>query len=242
MKTTIDRLQGGVGRRLVDIQFLSGRYVRNGRPDGFDAFASSMTPVFQPHEPKPATVDMVEEINAKGKFVYIKLDDGINPPESSPDYGRSIWATLGMSGRFKTEEKHNEDPRFARWYLEFLNVTSGARSRVFYHDQRNFGTLKFSTSNDELDGKLAKLGPDILDPSTTDEECLEVMNSQRQTMNVCKFLMDQSVSGIVRRVSLDQFKNLNLDFSPRNYPALETIFSRNASTEPWWTHLPPLMN
>jgi formamidopyrimidine-DNA glycosylase len=204
----VDQLQGGVGKRLVDISFLSGRYVRHGRPEGFEAFARTMTPItFQPHNPAPAFVDIIEAWKAKGKFIYITLDDGSKPPtapyddtaadddddDDGDDYQRSLWVTLGMTGQFVNENIHQEDPRFARWYLELMDVESGSTHKVYYHDQRSFGTLKLSMSKKELLKKLESLGPDILDPDTTEEDFLAILSSQRPEMNVCKFLMDQSV-------------------------------------------------
>jgi formamidopyrimidine-DNA glycosylase len=196
VRTIVDQLQGGVGRRLVDIQFLSGRYIRHGRPDGFEAFSKTITPTtFQPpHNPTPAFVDIIQEWRAKGKFIYITLDDGSDPPEDADDFQRSIWVTLGMTGQFVNEQIHQEDPRFARWYVELMDVQSGSTHRVYYHDIRNFGTLKFCLSREGLTKKLASLGSDILDDDTTEEDFLTVVSSQRNpNMNICKFLMDQSV-------------------------------------------------
>ena len=78
VRTLVDQLQGGVGKRMIDIQFLSGRYIRNDRPVGFQEFAATMTP-YAPEtaESEPTTpVDTILEWNAKGKFIYILLDDG----------------------------------------------------------------------------------------------------------------------------------------------------------------------
>ena len=118
VRTIVDQLQGAVGKRLVDVRFLSGRYARHGKPENFHAFAKTMTPVFQPHSHKPETVDIIKEWKCKGKFMYIKLDDG--SPASKlkkhdhEDFQRSIWVTLGMTGQFVNEEIHLQDPRFAR--------------------------------------------------------------------------------------------------------------------------------
>jgi formamidopyrimidine-DNA glycosylase len=193
VRTLVDQLQGGVGRRLVDIQFLSGRYVRHGKPESFEAFARTMVPTFQPHSNVPQVIDIIQEWNAKGKFIYITLDDGNNKPAGDDDYQRSIWVTLGMSGRFVTEQVHEQNPRFARWYIELLDVDSMDSRKVYYHDQRNFGTLKFCLSKQELVKKLDSLGLDILDPRTTQEDFLAVVDKQKPELNVCKFLMDQSV-------------------------------------------------
>lgn len=224
VRTVVDQLQkgGAIGRRLVDIQFLSGRYVRHGRPVGFEAFARTMTPWFQPHnapELSAISVDIIQDWNATGKFIYICLDDGSNPPsENRDDFQRSIWITLGMSGQFVNENIHQQDPRFARWFLELLDPQTGQIRKVYYHDQRNFGTLRFSLSRQELQDKLASLGPDILDPTnTTEGDFLAIVDKQRPGMNVCKFLMDQSkrsgignyiLSECLYRAKIDPFASL----------------------------------
>lgn len=143
VRTLVDQLQDGIGKRLVDIQFLSGRYL-NQRPIGFQEFASTMTPLLRsPHDysntipsatdigsGKSKTVDTIIDWNCKGKFIYILLDDGattagtgagVNNDDKQDDddvqdenenekegndYQRSIWITLGMTGRFVNENKH----------------------------------------------------------------------------------------------------------------------------------------
>ena len=74
VKNLVDQLQGGVGKRLVDFRFLSGRYVRNGKPDGFREFAATMTPYSESNKNEP--VDVITSWQAKGKFIYIILDNG----------------------------------------------------------------------------------------------------------------------------------------------------------------------
>lgn len=147
-------------------------------------------------------VDTITSWNAKGKFIWLTLDRGlVNNNKNDDDFLRSIWITLGMSGRFVTSpffHNTNDDGTThnqARWYFEFLDerLDEPKMTRIYYYDTRNFGTLRFSLSKKELDDKLNSLGPDILD-DITEEKYLEVINNQRQTMNICKFLMDQSVS------------------------------------------------
>ena len=204
VRTLVDQLQqgGAIGQRLVDVRFLSGRYVRHGRPPGFQEFAATMTPWSQqghnPQEDSATTVDVIQEWNAKGKFIYMILDKGRNPPAyRKGGYQRSIWITLGMSGGFVSESVHLQDPRFARWVIELLDPVSGAIRKIFYHDARNFGTLRFCLSSDELQEKLDSLGLDILEAETTTEDkFLALVDRQRPELNVCKFLMDQSVSNL----------------------------------------------
>ena len=52
VKTLVDQLQPAVGMRLTDLRFLSGRYVRHGRPKGFDDFRKTMTPFDQSNTAK----------------------------------------------------------------------------------------------------------------------------------------------------------------------------------------------
>ena len=69
VRTLVDQLQGAVGSRLLDVHFLSGRYVRHEKPDGFAAFAKTMTPYNKKNAAEE--VDIIQEWNAKGKFIYI---------------------------------------------------------------------------------------------------------------------------------------------------------------------------
>jgi len=218
VRTYIDQFQqsGMIGHRLVDFQFLSGRYVKHGRPKGFDDFAKTMTPWFpttRTNSIRPTTttnddnnaivemtttthVDIIQEWNAKGKFIYMILDDGKNPPAytKGDGYQRSIWITLGMTGRFVNEHIHLQDPRYARWMIEVLDPHTERIRKIFYHDSRNFGTLRFCLSTEELQDKLQSLGYDILNPQTTTVDTFfNLINLQRPELNVCQFLMDQSV-------------------------------------------------
>lgn len=248
VRTVVDQLQGGVGRRLVDIQFLSGRYNDiSKRPDGFESFAKTMTPISTTIDEDSnyiPSIDIIQSWEAKGKFIYIILDDGgkrhLVDNNDEDDFQRSIWITLGMTGKFLNEASHMEEPRYARWYIElqlalpsstkvndenydevdadYSNTSSTSSStttnrrnkinKIYYHDQRNFGTLKFCLSKTELDKKLSSLGPDILHPKTNEDDFLNAITKQLQKRkattttttksstsdwNICKFLMDQSV-------------------------------------------------
>ena len=101
VRTLVDQLQPAVGQRLIDLKFLSGRYVQHGRPKGFDQFAKTMTPIEKTEE----DTDIIKVLNCKGKFIYLILDGGITQPtDENSDYQRSIWITLGMTGQFINEK------------------------------------------------------------------------------------------------------------------------------------------
>jgi uracil-DNA glycosylase len=185
-------------------------------------------------------IDVITEWNVKGKFMYVILNDSIqrrkqtndnqkeNDDADDDDYQRSIWITLGMTGQFLNEASHLMDPSFCRWYMELMDVdtekdgnqkTSKSPTpstyKIYYHDQRNFGTLKFSLSRSELDDKLNSLGPDILsvdEDGFPEETFLQIVSKQRPTTNVCKFLMDQSkVSGIGNYILSEVLYRANID-------------------------------
>lgn len=271
VRTLVDQLQPAVGMRLADLRFVSGRYVRHGRPKGFDDFGKTMTPFDNQRGLENNTesesnseigdetdasdsssgfhaddegdmlarvlstrdfqeVDVVTEWKAKGKFIYIILDDGNSSAVTSgknnivdeSDYLRSIWITLGMSGRFVSEtansganymhEYGNGVEDGARWYMDFWDPNNEKTRRVYYHDTRNFGTLRFSLSESELMQKLATLGLDILDPKTTVDGFLAVMDRTKPTVNICKFLMDQKkMSGVGNYILAEGLYRANID-------------------------------
>jgi len=169
-------------------------------------------------------IDTVTSWNAKGKFIWMTLDNGLDPI-SNEDYLRSIWITLGMSGRFASDafvnaEKDNDDGTkhsSPRWFFEFLDEEKGKDNegkkmkRIYYYDTRNFGTLRFSLSKSELMQKLDSLGPDILN-DCSEELFLETMDETRQTTNICKFLMNQKkISGVGNYLLSEALYRSNID-------------------------------
>jgi len=219
VRTLVDQLQPAVGQQLADLKFLSGRYTKHGTPRGFDEFWSTMTKSSSydgERENINQTVDYVVEWKAKGKFIYMVLDNGNVAPtlENGSDekdgYLRSIWITLGMSGRFINDSIIREDNN-ARWYLEFCNATNGKKRKIYYLDTRNFGTLRFSLSKRELMDKLHSLGPDILDDCTEDI-FMQVMDKAKPGLNICKFLMNQKkISGVGNYILSEALYRSNID-------------------------------
>jgi DNA-formamidopyrimidine glycosylase len=214
VRTVVDQLQGGVGRRLVDFQIMSGRYARTGPPTGWRGFQATLTNATTTTTTITASAsndaanngngsltdtDIIQEWNCKGKFIYILLDSSTGDSNAHAnadcDFQRSIWVTLGMTGRFLNEAAHAADNRWARWYFEVENPhaddVAGSRRRIYYHDARNFGTIKFCLSRQELAEKLQSLGPDLLAESTTEQDFVNIVAAQKRQRNVCKFLMDQ---------------------------------------------------
>jgi len=237
VRTLVDQLQPAVGMRLVDLKFLSGRYVRHGRPKGFEDFARTITP--QSRNNMPAIqdtegdtnagecvdgTDVIKKLSCKGKFIYLVLDEGNHMHDTkSNDYRRSIWITLGMTGQFlKEEDVANPKPLASnsdrarsgpRWSIELMDTRTNQSRKIYYRDTRNFGTLRFSLSAKELDDKLASLGHDILDfENTTEEMFLKAMDKSTQVRNICKFLMDQGkIAGIGNYILAEGLYRSRLD-------------------------------
>eukprot|EP00816_Leptocylindrus_hargravesii_P006667 CAMPEP_0196809576 /NCGR_PEP_ID=MMETSP1362-20130617/9498_1 /TAXON_ID=163516 /ORGANISM="Leptocylindrus danicus, Strain CCMP1856" /LENGTH=581 /DNA_ID=CAMNT_0042184305 /DNA_START=151 /DNA_END=1896 /DNA_ORIENTATION=- len=202
VRVLVDQLQPAVGMRLINFHFLSGRYVNKGPPVGFESFKKTMTnyenqikPDDIPDgEPSLSSTDIVKHWNAKGKFIYIILDDGSHLAGENSDFCRSIWVTLGMTGRFLNDSHPKVEN--SRWRLEFLDTETMEKRTIYYHDTRNFGTLKFSLSAKELQDKLNSLGPDLLD-DLTENKFADVAFQQNPQMNICKFLMNQQkIAGV----------------------------------------------
>jgi formamidopyrimidine-DNA glycosylase len=248
VRTLVDQLQPAVGMRLVDFRFVSGRYVRHGRPGGFEEFARTMTPAAAEMKQiqngggnndgggassssaaqqdggdddigtSQHQVDIITSLKCKGKFIYMTLDHGnriqndandTTTSETDSDYQRSIWITLGMTGQFvnqdailkesSSNDSGNDEKDSTRWYIELMNTSTHQTRRIYYRDARNFGTLKFVLSANELRDKLESLGHDLLDvEGTTEAVFLDLMNNKSaQSKNICKFLMDQGkIAGI----------------------------------------------
>ena len=242
VRTVVDQLQGGVGMQLQGFTFLSGRYVHDEKPRGYDALLEWMKQGQQEEEEQQqqAVTDqdggndkinstnsrnIIQEWNAKGKFQYIMLesptdddDDDDIDDDAKSDLCRTVWITLGMSGRFINEETHQAmasvgRDRHCRWYMTVRDTKSKRQRNIYYYDTRNFGTLRFCQSRQEFEKKLASLGPDILEDSTTDEVLLNVVaNQKNQQMNICKFLMNQSkLSGVGNYILAEGLYRADID-------------------------------
>ena len=130
----------------------------------------------------------VESVKSKGKFMWFATD--------SPQL--TMWSTLGMTGAWSLSPSEH-----ARVLLEFSDGDEADSWRLYYNDQRNFGTITVSSDASQLEAKLASLGPSWLAPGGLKLEDFQAI-VQRQCANqrsaavpVAKFLMDQGkTSGI----------------------------------------------
>ena len=120
---------------------------------------------------------LVTGVGCKGKFIYFLFADG-----------SSLWNTLGMSGYWSsTPGKHVR-----------AAMSTTDHSTMFYNDMRNFGTFKYTSSQDDLNKKLSSLGPDLLSEDVSLELFKQsLLKGRRSQKPISQLLMDQSVvSGI----------------------------------------------
>jgi formamidopyrimidine-DNA glycosylase len=149
---------------LDDVIIHSGRYSRHGEPAGLHKFREDL----------PAKI---ENITFQGKLIIFEFTSYIS--------GKKWWAwnTLGMSGGWRTRHsKHG--------HVEFKTRSSS----VFFTDSRNFGTLKFTDSEEETNKKKRTIGPNHLSDTISDQLFKErLMKYPNKTLP--EVLMNQSLIG-----------------------------------------------
>lgn len=155
------------GKSLVNINFISGRYVKN-LPTGFANFYIALD---EKHLP-------IKGVFNKGKFIWWEFGDLL--PICY------MYTTLGMTGNFKFQpSKHT---RIAFYFDD--------DTAIYYNDQRNFGTTKFVFDTSEHEKKLRSIGPDMLNNPCTLSHYVDIAR-RKPTWTVVKWLMDQSqISGV----------------------------------------------
>ena len=108
-------------------------------------------------------------VGVHGKFLYWIL--------SNDTY---IHSTLGMTGHWTDQETGHIRVSFET-----------SRGNIIYSDQRNFGTLKFTTGKRTLIEKLEALGPDMLS-DVSDDQFIEAIR-KKPKWSIAKIIMDQNI-------------------------------------------------
>lgn len=125
----------------------------------------------------------IVSIKNKGKFIYWEFSNGMY-----------MFNTLGLSGVWMNKKGRNPS-------IEVIyNTTNTTNSdKIYFDDQRHFGTVKFVKNLSELEKKLSTIGPDILN-STNKELNYTIFKdrlTKKKNWNITKALMNQSIiSGI----------------------------------------------
>ena len=155
------------GKSLVNINFVSGRYVKN-LPTGFADFYIALEEQNLP----------IKGVFNKGKFIWWEFGDLL--PICY------MYTTLGMTGNFKFQpSKHTR-----------IGFYFNDDSSIYYNDQRNFGTIKFVFDTAAHEKKLRSIGPDMLNNPCTLPDFVDI-SSRNPNWTIVKWLMDQSkISGV----------------------------------------------
>lgn len=169
------------GRIVTGAHILSGRYQGSGTVPGRGAPPEEWS-AFQ--DALPATISSVSN---KAKFIFWTMTSAADGSQLT------LWSTLGMTGAWSWIPSEH-----ARICLE---LDDG--ERLYYNDQRNFGTITCCMDEAKLAAKLDSLGPSWLPPGNLPFEKFDQL-ARRQcskkrsaAVPLAKFLMDQSkTSGI----------------------------------------------
>jgi DNA-formamidopyrimidine glycosylase len=121
----------------------------------------------------------LESVNSKGKLIYWRFEKNF-----------TLLNTLGMSGIWTKEFIANTSIR--------MNFILGKENRcIFFVDNRHFGTLKFLKNISDLEEKLKKIGPDILNEKKISFQDYKKRMIKYSHYNITKAMMDQKIiSGI----------------------------------------------
>jgi formamidopyrimidine-DNA glycosylase len=113
----------------------------------------------------------LKKVDSRGKFMYLVFDG---------DY--SIGASLGLYGGWLYKESRGDvvhglgirgtDDDRSKKYLKRALKHRNVRLRfdrgdLYLYDQLSFGTLSIYRSRDELLKRLERIGPDVMNPTTT---------------------------------------------------------------------------
>jgi len=176
-----------INKKINDIIILKGRYKKHKPFEGYYIIKKNL-PI------------KLLDVKSKGKFIYMTFENNI-----------ILFCTLGLSGGW-TYKMNNNKYIFANM-IEYLNVEDvnnyhdqsmnhlniefcTSKGSLFFFDTLSFGTIKIVDNIDELNKKLSKIAPDIMDLSTT----LELFSSRitrYPNKKIGLVLLDQKViSGI----------------------------------------------
>lgn len=164
------------GKQIVSWEINTKSRYHKKAPDGYREFNNELSSIGGLK---------VKEVANKGKFIYWTFDNST-----------VLFQTLGMSGGWFHHDKGNSG--IVLTYLEGKQI-----KKLYYDDQRRFGTLKFFINpieaKKQLDKKLSSIGPDLLNDKnfTKNEFIIRMRKKTLQHKNITRVITDQKViSGI----------------------------------------------
>lgn len=154
-----------VGKYLMNINILGGRYKKHGPPKNYQKMIE-LLPL------------KIQSINAYGKFIWWEF--------TNTDL--TLWNTLGMSGWWQIKEENHNNIQ-----IEYkINLFDDKSKSIYFNDTRNFGTFIFN-SKKNLVKKLGELGPDILSLDKNNENIFYELVKKKK-MSICEILLDQKIT------------------------------------------------
>jgi DNA-formamidopyrimidine glycosylase len=114
----------------------------------------------------------IKEIGTKGKLIWIELE--------SENY---VWITLGLTGELMLE-----DDKYTRVVFETN------KGKFYLRDMRNFGTVKFIFTKEEMIKKLSQLGLEPIDKDFSYPMFIQTLGKKRNLNKMIAIvLMEQDV-------------------------------------------------
>jgi len=180
-------------KKIINFEFNNKSRYYNKNLTGYKEFINNIQTINNKNDKtditdktnKLLTSFKLNEINNKGKFIYWKFNNG-----------SIIFQTLGMSGGWYINE--NIHSGIILTYLD-----GKKEKKLYYNDQRRFGTLKIINNSKqaiiELEKKLKTIGPDILNDKTfTKSKFITLMKTPKlQNKNISIVITNQKIiSGI----------------------------------------------
>lgn len=177
-------------QKLINIKIINGRYKTHKPFDNYRKLLNNL----------PLKIN---EINTKGKFMYMKLKDDL-----------IIGITLGLTGGWFYLKNNTERYKYPGYIdnieltymngyiktaLEHINVEFiFEKGKLLFHDQLSFGTIKIFDNEKEFNKKLNLLGLDIMDSNTNiDNFILAIKKKNNLNKEIGIILMNQKIiSGI----------------------------------------------
>ena len=154
-----------LGRRLLSIKILRGRYHVHDKPRNFTEFVQSL----------PLRCTHVEN---KGKVIFIYFEK---------DW--CIVSKLGMTGWWYEVE---HAPTWRKMYPNII-FKLDRRKELHYSDFRNFGTLTFYKDMQSVKFEKDKIAPDILQRQTTFRHVIQQVNSIKDKSSKQQWLIEDAL-------------------------------------------------
>lgn len=179
---------------IKEINILDGRYKKHGSFDKYNNIKKKL-PI------------KVIDVNTKGKLLYIQFENDMY-----------LLCTHGLSGGWTYLPNNSKTYKFSKIVNDYAKFESKKKidmyikntlnhlniefvvenGSLYYFDMLSFGTMKIIQGLDELDIKLKKIGPDIME-HTTDYKLFKDRIQLKNNLNkaIGLVIMDQKIiSGI----------------------------------------------